>query len=177
MTDGQRSEISSHPRFKLMQAPIPHIDGGTVMGQYIHPNDAVVVLPLFENRDVLLIRNHRFALDLELWELPAGTIDPGEDPLTCAGRELEEETGYRAQTIQPLTDFVTCPGLCTERIHAFLATNLTRTQQSLDPTERIIPERRSWIQTMQMIREGTIADAKTITALLYAAKFTDGIHP
>ncbi|MEM6553661.1 MAG: NUDIX hydrolase [Planctomycetota bacterium] len=133
--------------------------------------DAVVILPLLDNGDVVLIQNRRFAVNQTLWELPAGTIEADEVPADCAGRELEEETGYRAATITPLTSFYPTPGFCTEKLHAFLATGLTATQQALDPTEAITPHPTPLEQTMNMIRTGEIEDAKTIAALLFYTTF------
>ncbi|QDU70719.1 NUDIX hydrolase [Mucisphaera calidilacus] len=170
-TEAERSELTRYARFAVEQMPLARRDGGTVHAQYIRPADAVVVLPMFANRDVMMIRNHRFAVGLELWELPAGTIDPGEDPLVCAHRELEEETGYAAVIMEPVTDFVTCPGLCTERIYAYMARDLTASEQKLDQTEQIVPERVSWERAMSMVQDGTIRDAKTIATLLFAECF------
>ncbi|MEM1211323.1 MAG: NUDIX hydrolase [Planctomycetota bacterium] len=133
--------------------------------------DAVVILPLLDNGDVVLIQNRRFAVNQTLWELPAGTIEAGEVPADCAGRELEEETGYKPATITPLTSFFPTPGFCTEKLHAFLATGLTPTQQSLDPTEAITPHPTPLEQTMNMIRNGEIEDAKSIAAILFYTSF------
>ncbi|MEM6392037.1 MAG: NUDIX hydrolase [Planctomycetota bacterium] len=133
--------------------------------------DAVVVLPLLDNGDVVLIKNHRYILKTTLWELPAGCIEPGEDPAVCAARELEEEAGYRPTTVTPLTSFFPTPGFCTEQMHAYLATGLTPTAQSLDPTEAITPHPTPLEQTMNMIRTGEIEDAKTIAALLFYTTF------
>lgn len=167
--DTERTEIARYARFAVEEMPLARRDGGSVQAQYIRPANAVAVLPVFENGDVMLIRNRRFAVDLELWEIPAGTIDPGEDPLTCAFRELEEETGYTAASMEAVADFVTCPGLCTERIHAFVARDLAVSEQKLDQTEQIVPERVGWSRAMEMVKDGTIEDAKSIATLLYAA--------
>ena len=129
--------------------------------------DAVVVLPRLDDHRVVLIRNRRYAVHDTLWELPAGTLEPGEDPAAAAPRELREETGYAAERIEPLTSFYPAPGFCTERLHAFRATGLTEIGQDLDSTEQIEPVVVPWPETLAMVRDGRIADAKTIATLLY----------
>ena len=102
-----------------------------------------------------------------LWELPAGTLEDGEQPEACAAREVEEETGYRAGTLTPLTEFFASPGVLNERMYGFVATDLVRTEQALDETEEIevfhVP---TW-QVRDMLKEGHIEDGKTIALLLY----------
>ncbi len=174
-------------RVNLRVKPLPKRGGGTLRREIAEVADAVVILPLIQPGDpaaeglnpsqlpgVVLIRNERFAVKQTLWELPAGTLEDGEDPADCAGRELEEETGYRASRIEPMTAFWASPGFTTERMHAFVATGLTQTQQSLDETERIVPEVRSWDQTMQMVKDGQMGDAKTLAALMWYAAFGFG---
>lgn len=132
----------------------------------VHPG-AAVILPLFDDGSVAMIRNVRFAVDETLWELPAGTLEPDEDPAVCAARELTEETGYRAERIDKLTEFYSSPGICTERMHAYLARGLTHVGQDLDATEQIEVEVIAWDRTMQMVQAGEVRDGKTIAALLY----------
>lgn len=131
-----------------------------------HPG-AVVLLPLLNDTSLLLIRNKRFAINKELWELPAGTLESGELPIETAKRELIEETGYKAAQIKPLSQFYTVPGFCNEKMHAFVAENLSYVGQALDETEQIIVEELSWENALSMVREGVIEDAKTIAVLLY----------
>ncbi|MEM9296213.1 MAG: NUDIX hydrolase [Planctomycetota bacterium] len=135
------------------------------------PRDAVVILPLLEDDTVVLIRNRRLAITRTLWEIPAGTMEDGEDPLQTAHRELVEETGYRAQHMKPVGRFFPTPGFCTERLHAFVATGLTPARQSLDEHERITVHPTPWEQALQMARDGVIEDAKTLATLLHHAQF------
>lgn len=132
---------------------------------------AVVILPLLDEQTVVLIRNERFAVGQNLWELPAGTLESGEQPRYCAGRELAEETGYRARVIEPMTDFFPSPGICTERMHAFLARDLEHVGQHLDETERITVEPVPLDRSIQMVHDHTIQDGKTIAMLLYYQAF------
>lgn len=155
-------------KFEVFSKPVTAVDGSP--RQYdvvVHPG-AVVVLPLLDGGlRVAMIRQYRWAIDRELWELPAGTLDvPGEAPAAAALRELEEETGYRAERIEPLCSFFSSPGIMTERIHAFVADGLTKTAQKLGPTERIRVEIVSTDEAFEMVRDGRIDDAKTIVALL-----------
>ncbi len=132
----------------------------------IHPG-AVVVLPLLSDDELIMIRNFRPALDRELWELPAGTLDvPGEPPGEAAARELEEETGYRAAVMEPLCEFHTSPGVMTELIRAFVARDLTETEQRLDPTEQITVETLDLREALSMVGDGRITDAKTMICLM-----------
>jgi len=160
--------------------------GGSQRREIAEVADAVVILPLlaadeaaaaglgFRGPGVVMIRNERFAVGKTLLELPAGTLEPGEDPAACAARELAEETGYEAQQIERLTAFYPSPGFCTEKLHAFVATGLTAVGQSLDETERITPEPMPLSRAYDLIRDGTIEDAKTIATLLYFKAFGGG---
>lgn len=132
----------------------------------IHPG-AVIILPLLSATDVILIRNERFVVDDTLWELPAGTLEPGESPLETASREVIEETGYRSTRLAPLLEFYTTPGFCNEKMYAFVANDLEFVGQQLDETEKITAEPLSWEKIMEMIRQGVIKDGKTIAVLLY----------
>lgn len=130
----------------------------------VHPG-AVVVLPLLSDTEIVMIHNLRHVAGGELMELPAGTLEHGESPAACAGRELEEETGYRARRIESLGEFYTSPGICTELMHAFLARDLTRTEQALDAGEHIRVEIVGLDCALQMVAAGRIRDGKTIAAL------------
>jgi ADP-ribose pyrophosphatase len=131
-----------------------------------HPG-AVVILPILDDGRVCLIRNFRVAVGQTLIELPAGTLEPGEDPADTARRELEEETGYRAARIEALLEFFMSPGILRERMHAYLATGLTKGPPAPQASEQIEPLLVSWDEALRMVRSGEIQDAKTLAALLY----------
>jgi len=143
-----------------------HREGGKVVTRdvVVHPG-AVTILPVLQDGRIVLIRNYRFATQRQLLELPAGTLEPDEPPEQCALRELEEETGYRAGRIEPLCEFYTTPGICTERMWVFLATDLTRTQQNLQGHEEIDVAIIDAHEARRMLRDGEIEDGKTIAAL------------
>ena len=130
----------------------------------VHPG-AVTNLPVTDDGRVVLIRNYRFATDGELLELPAGTLEPGEPPERCALRELEEETGYRAGRLEPLCEFYTTPGICTERMWVFVATDLTKTRQNLQGHEEIRVDVIDGDEVRRMLCDGEIEDGKTVAAL------------
>ena len=130
----------------------------------VHPG-AVVILPVLDDRRVVMIRNYRHAVERELWELPAGTLEPNEEPIDTARRELEEETGYRAGKILPLMEFYTSPGILTERMYAFVATDLTSVGQKLQGGEQIVVEVVELADLRRSLIRGELCDGKTIAVL------------
>jgi ADP-ribose pyrophosphatase len=117
-------------------------------------------------RELVLVRQYRHPANAALWEVPAGTAEPGEDPAVAANRELREETGYRAGRIRPIGSVWTSPGFCSEVMHFFVADDLTAGEPALDDDERIesgvfTPEA-AW----RLVADGT-ADAKTLLALFW----------
>ena len=136
----------------------------------VHPG-AVVILPLMTDGTVVLIRNRRYAVGQVLLELPAGTLEKGEEPMNCAGRELVEETGFLAGRLQRLTAFFASPGIISERIYAFAAFDLEPAAVDLDEGEEIEVEPTPFAEVVEMIRDGRIQDAKTIATVLFYDKF------
>jgi ADP-ribose pyrophosphatase len=140
-----------------------------------HPGAAAVV-PLLSDADaadptVLLIRQYRYAAGGMVWEIPAGVLEPGEEPIECARRELREETGAEAERIEHLTTIFTTPGFTDERIHLFLASGVRGGPASPNADELIELEPRPLSQALGMIRDGEIQDGKTVVALLFLAGF------
>jgi ADP-ribose pyrophosphatase len=127
---------------------------------------AVCIVAKPSDTEVLLVRQYRHATGGELLEIPAGGLDPGEDPLDAARRELEEETGYRASNIIQRAAFWTTPGFTTEYMWLYEATNLTRTQINPDEDEVIEVDVVKVEDALRMIDDGRIQDAKTILGLL-----------
>ncbi len=139
----------------------------------IHPRDvvrhpgSVAILPMVDDGHVCLIRNFRAAVDKTLFELPAGTRDqPGEEPIATAHRELIEETGYRAEKMEPLHAFFLSPGVLDERMFLFVATQLTAGKPAREPGEQIENSLVPWNEALRMVVDGDIEDAKTILGLL-----------
>ena len=127
---------------------------------------AVCIVAKPSDSEVLLVRQYRHATGGELLEIPAGGLDPGEDPLDAARRELEEETGYRAAKIVQRSAFWTTPGFTTEYMWLYEATDLTRTQIHPDEDEVIEVDVVKVEDALRMIDDGRIQDAKTILGLL-----------
>lgn len=133
----------------------------------VHPGSAVVV-PVFEDNSVALVRQYRHAAGCYLLEIPAGSLDGNESPETGAARELEEEIGFRAARLEKIAEFFVSPGFLTEKMFVYLATELTETSQDLDEDEIIEIERYTFPQAFDLIRSGGIEDAKTIAGLMLA---------
>lgn len=134
----------------------------------VHRGSAVIV-PVFDDGTVALVRQYRHAARKDLLEVPAGSLDEGEDPETGAMRELEEEIGCRAARIEKIAEFYVSPGFLTEKMFVYLATALTETSQNLEEDELIEIERLSIEQALEKIRGGEIEDAKTIVGLTFVA--------
>jgi ADP-ribose pyrophosphatase len=132
---------------------------------------AAVILPVLDDGRIVLIYNYRVAVGAELLELPAGTIDGAEPPEACAARELAEETGYRAGRLTPLLAFYSSPGVFTERMHSFLATDLAAGATAHEGGEQIRVAPLALADAIAAIRAGRIVDAKTIVTLLYYDRF------
>jgi len=130
--------------------------------------------PSGEDPQVLLLRQYRYAADEVLYEVPAGRLDPGEDPADCARRELMEETGCSAQTIVHLYTMYTTPGFTDEKIYVYMASGLTQGKTSHEADEFITVEAVTLSRALGLIQEGVIKDAKTALSLLFAAGFRLG---
>lgn len=133
----------------------------------VHKGSAVVI-PVFDDGTVALVRQYRHAAGKHLLEICAGTLNEGEDPEKGAIRELEEEIGVRAAKIEKLTEFYVSPGFLTEKMHVYLASELTETQQNLEDDELLTVERHSLPALLDMIRRGEIEDAKTMVGITLA---------
>jgi ADP-ribose pyrophosphatase len=140
-------------------------NGATVELEIVRHPGAAAIVPLKENGVVVLIRQHRHATGGFIYEIPAGKLHPGEDPRECAMRELEEEIGYRAGRLDLLTSIYTAPGFADEVIHIYLASGLTPGRQHLDHDEVLEVVETPLEKALEMIREGTIRDSKTIIGL------------
>ena len=136
--------------------------------EVVDHEDAVVLVPIDSDGNVVLVRQYRHAAGTTLLEAPAGIIEPGETPDQCAQRELQEETGYRAEDLRYLGGFWSSPGFCTEFMHGYLARDLVPSRLQADPDEDIKVERLPLNQVTARIQSGDIQDAKTVAALLIA---------
>ncbi|WP_413936328.1 NUDIX domain-containing protein [Nitrospira sp. BLG_1] len=140
-------------------------NGVTVDLETIRHPGAAAVVPVKDDGTVVLIRQFRHAAGGFIYEIPAGKLAPGEDPLHCAARELEEEVGYRASTFELLSSIFTAPGFADEVIHVYKATGLTKGRQHLDRDEVLDVVEMPLSEAITKIEDGTIRDGKTIVGL------------
>ena len=150
--------------FRVDRVRLPN--GKVGSREYLDHPGAVAVVPLLPGGKVLLVRQHRYAVGEDTWEIPAGKLDKGERPAACAARELEEETGYRAGRLTKLLSFWPTPAFANEIIHIFLAENLRKGRAQPDEDEFI--EEKSWplAKLRAAIRAGKIRDSKTLIGIM-----------
>jgi ADP-ribose pyrophosphatase len=153
-------------RFQVVERHERTADGGSRPRQVVLHPGAVVVVPLLDGDRVCLIRNERVAVRKTLVELPAGTIDPPEQPRATAERELQEETGYSASRWRELPGFYMSPGILCERMHVYVAEGLSEGAPAREAGENIDNLVVPWEEALAMIDRGDIEDAKTVAALL-----------
>lgn len=143
-------------------------NGHRYQREIVEHRGAVAIAAVDETGQVLMVRQYRHAAGKTLLELPAGTLEVGEDPRHCAERELEEETGFRARKWEFLASFYTSPGFCTELLHVYLASELEQGEAATEEDEQIEVSRLSLAEAAKLITSGEICDAKTIAGLLLA---------
>lgn len=153
----------------LEQTTLPN--GVTITLEIVRHPGASAVVAIDEEGAVVLIRQFRHAAGGFIWEIPAGVLDPGEDPAECAARELREETGLVSARMVKLGSILTSPGFCDERIHLFLARELSAVEQRLEQDEVLSVKHVPLRQALEMVATGAIQDAKSISALHHAARF------
>ena len=147
-------------------------NGVVATREIVEHRGAAAIVPLLDNGEVVLVRQYRYPVESELLEIPAGTLQPNEDPKDCAIRELEEETGYRCGKIVEMGACFLAPGYSTEKIHIFLAKGLAKTQTHMDEDEKITTEIYPLNAALEKITTGEIRDAKSIVGLHLASRLT-----
>lgn len=160
-------------RFRFAELTVRGPDGIDRPRAIVRHPGAVIILPILGDGRIATIRNHRYALNTELLELPAGTLEPGEDPRHAAERECAEETGYRPGELLSLGSFYTTPGLTDELMHMFVATKLTHVGQDLDEDEALRVDPLPPAELLAMLDDGRLTDGKTM--LLLHIALTRGI--
>ena len=168
-----RTTIHRGKVFELVRENVTLENGTTTDVEYIeHPGAAAIVPFLGDNR-IVMLKQYRHALKKYIWEIPAGTLDPEEEVLICARRELVEETGYSANQWHRLGEITPVPGYSNERIHLFLARELQPAVQNLDADEVIQVQEVDFKKAMEMIESGEIQDAKSIAGLFMASAWLE----
>ena len=159
--------VARGAQFEMVTETVELPNGHRVALDLVRHPGAAAVVPFLDDERVLLIRQHRHATGGALLEIPAGKLDAGESPETCAARELEEETGYRTGRLERLGSIWTTPGFSDEVIHLFAAYDLEPTQQRLEPDEIIELVPTPLAEALDAL-DGPVVDGKTATALLLA---------
>ena len=164
-----RSEILMKGRaFAIRRDHLKTPDGRETKFEIIEHGGSVVIIPVDENGNMLLVRQYRHATGQDLLELPAGTLDGGENPEICAAREIREETGMAAGTLTKVGDFYLAPGYSTEFMVVFLATDLSHNPLEADADEFLSMEAIQVAEAIKMAERGEMPDAKSLAALFLA---------
>ena len=155
--------------FELIRENITLENGTTTDVEFIEHPGAAAIIPFLDDNRIVLLKQYRHALKKVIWEIPAGTLDPQEEIISCAKRELIEETGYSASGWQKLGEITPVPGYSDERIHIYLATELQPAEQHLDADEVIQVQEVEFNKALEMIGNREIQDAKSIAGLFMAS--------
>lgn len=179
MSDMSEVALSSQTVFKgkLLHVKSDQVrlpNGHESVREYIIHPGAAMIIAMLDDQTMVLERQYRYSLNRHFIELPAGKIDPGEDPLQTAQRELQEECGYLASEWRHLTTLHPGIGYSNERIELYLARGLTRVEHKLDEDEFLEVLHVPVIEAMHWIRDGRITEAKAVTGLLWAEKILRG---
>ncbi len=168
-----RTDIYKGVRVHLVKEQILLPNGREVEWELVVHPGAAAIIPVDDEGRIIMVKQYRNAANEYTLEIPAGVLDaPDEDPMDCAKRELEEETGYYSNDIEFLYKFYSAIGICDEMIHIYVAKNLIPSSQDLDEDEFIELERFTLEELVQMILQGEIKDNKTISSILvYKAKY------
>ncbi len=142
--------------------------GRRTIREIVEHGACTAIVAIDSQKNVLLVRQYRKPVEMELLEIPAGNIEQGEEPLDCARRELEEETGFSAKNWEDLGFFYTSPGFCTEGMYLYLATGLKRKKRAADDDEQIELVRVPLSEIAGLIESGEVCDAKSVAGLLLA---------
>jgi ADP-ribose pyrophosphatase len=154
--------------FSIRRDTLKAPDGRETKFDIIEHGGSVIIVPIDKDGNLLFVRQYRHAAGMDLLELPAGTLDEGEDPAVCAAREIREETGFAADKIEKIGDFFLAPGYSTEFMHVYLARELRHDPLEADADEFLSVEKLPFAEAIQMAERGEMPDAKSLAALLLA---------
>ncbi|WP_214777446.1 NUDIX hydrolase [Exiguobacterium sp. s22] len=140
-------------------------NGNTSVRELVYHNGAVAILVIDESDKIVMVEQYRKAFESMSLEIPAGKLEKGEEPVSSAERELEEETGYTAESLEKIFSFYGAPGFCSERVDVFVARGLSAGEMNLDEDEFLNVKRYSFDEAVDLLNRGVITDAKTIMAI------------
>lgn len=166
----KRTQLHEGRVFTLTRENITLENGVTTDLDMLRHPGASAIVPMSDADTLVMIRQYRHAVGGHIWEIPAGTLDPGEEPIACAQRELTEETGFSGNSWQKLGEITPLPGYCDERIHIFLASDLQAAEQHLDSDEVLNVHEVRFAEAVEMIHRGEIQDCKTIAGIFLATR-------
>ena len=168
------SEVLFEGRVVTLTKDVALLENGeTSIREVVHHHGGACIVPYFEDGTLCMVRQFRYAMQQELWELPAGKLEKGEDPFKAAKRELGEECGLTADHYTPLGEFYPTVGYDTEIIYMWVATGLHTTQMHLDDDEFLTPDRIPLAKAYEMVMSGEIKDGKTIAGVLKLKALVD----
>ena len=165
------SEVKFDGKLIKLTYDIADVNGKEAWREVVHHPGARAVVAIDEDNRIIMEKQFRYALNDYLLEIPAGKLDAGEDPLVCAKRELEEETGIIASEWISLGTIATSPGFCNEVIHLYVAKGLSKGEIHWDEDEYVEVERYRFDELLQRIKEEKIKDSKSLSALLLAMPY------
>ena len=175
MAISKEIQKSSEMKFngKLIQVTydIADVNGKDAWREVVHNPGATAIVAVTEYNKIVMERQFRYALQQTLLEVPAGKLDPNEEPIVCAKRELAEETGYRAAQWISLGTIATSPGFCNEVLHLYLAKDLTMGETNWDPDEYVELEYYTLTELLEAIKNEAIKDSKSLAALMLAMPY------
>jgi len=166
----ESKEVFCGRLLKLRVDTVKLPDGNESAREIVVHGGAVAIVPLTQTGNVILVRQYRQAAGEVLLEIPAGTIEPGEEPIECARREIQEEIGYKAEELTPMFQSYLAPGYSTEILHAFLARGLSKASAPKDADEFIEVVEMPIDEAVRLIETGEIKDSKTISGILMALR-------
>ena len=154
--------------FAIRRDTLKAPDGRETKFDIIEHGGSVIIVPIDKDDNLLFVRQYRHAAGMDLLELPAGTLEEGEDPAVCAAREIREETGFAADKIEKIGDFYLAPGYSTDFMHVYLARDLRHDPLEADEDEFLSVDSFPFAKAIQMAERGEMPDAKSLAALLLA---------
>ena len=163
-------KIFSSQKFDVIIDKFNLPNGKEVEKAYVKHRGSAVIVPFVDKETIIMIKQYRPVVNKWLYELPAGTIDEGENEETTAKRELEEEIGYQAKSVTKLFSFYVSPGVTTEVMHVFIAKELVKTSQHLEEYEVIEPFEIKLRDAVNMVLDGKLEDGKTMLTLLFISQ-------